>query len=85
MKNDVAKKQITLEEITRQKKEVLRLINIEKELIHATTSKLFAPVKSTNRIETLMNSVNSGMAAFDGIMTGIKIMRHVRSIFRRRK
>ena len=33
----------------------------------------------------LMNSVNSGIAVFDGVMTGLRIMRRVRGLFRRKK
>ena len=79
------KQLITLEEISRQKKEVRRQIAEQKDLIQASATELFAPVKATSRVEHLMNSVNSGIAAYDGIMTGLKIIKRVRSMFRRKK
>lgn len=85
MTTDYTKKQITLEDISKRKLEVLSQIKVQKETIQNTASDLFSPVKATNKMELVMNSVNSGMAAFDGIMTGIKIIRRIRSLFRRRK
>lgn len=76
---------VTLEEISQRKKEVKRQINIQKALMQSTASELFAPTKAANKMELFMNSFNSGMAVFDGVMTGLKIMRRVRLLFRKKK
>ena len=85
MATNTSKKLITLEEISRQKKDVYRQIKEQKQLIQLTATDLFAPVKAANKVELLMNSVNSGIAVVDGVMTGMKVMRRVRSFFRRKK
>ena len=49
----------------------------------ATTREIFAPLApATNKADALMRSFNTGMAVFDGIVMGIKIMRKVRAYFR---
>ncbi len=85
MTTNTSKRLITLEEISRQKKDISRQIKKQKQLIQLTATDLFAPVKATNKIELIMNSVNSGLAMVDGVMTGMKMMRHIRSIFKRKK
>ena len=76
---------ITLEEISRRKKEVKKQIEIQKVLMTSTASELFSPTKATNKMEFFMNSFNSGMAVFDGVMTGLKIMRRIRLLFKKKK
>ncbi len=76
---------VTLEEITRQKMEIRRRIKEQKQNMQASATELFAPVKAANKIELIMNSVNSGMAVVDGVMTGMRLMRRVRGYFRRRR
>ena len=85
MATNTSKKLITLEEISRQKKDVYRQIKEQKQLIQLTATDLFAPGKAANKVELFMNSVNSGIAVVDGVMTGMKVMRRVRSFFRRKK
>ena len=85
MATNTSKKLITLEEISRQKKDVYRQIKEQKQLIQLTATDLFAPVEAANKVELFMNSVNSGIAVVDGVMTGMKVMRRVRSFFRRKK
>lgn len=85
MATNTSKRLITLEEISRQKKDISRQIKKQKQLIQLTATNLFAPVKATNKIELIINSVNSGLAMVDGVMTGMKMMRHIRSIFKRKK
>ena len=59
----------TLEEIAERKKKLLKEI-------HAP----LAP--ATNKADALMRSFNTGMAVFDGVVMGIKIMRKIRAYFR---
>ena len=85
MNTGISKPQITLEEITRQKKAVRLQIREQRDRIQQTATELFSPVKATTKVEMLMNSVNSGIAVFDGVMTGLRIMRRVRGLFRLKK
>lgn len=85
MNTGISKPQITLEEITRQKKAVRLQIREQRDRIQQTATELFSPVKATTKVEMLMNSVNSSIAVFDGVMTGLRIMRRVRGLFRRKK
>lgn len=85
MNTGISKSQITLEEITRQKRAVRLQIREQRDRIQQTATELFSPVKATTKVEMLMNSVNSGIAVFDGVMTGLRIMRRVRGLFRRKK
>ena len=85
MNTGISKPQITLEEITRQKKAVRLQIREQRDRIQQTAPELFSPVKATTKGEMLMNSVNSGIAVLDGVMTGLRIMRRVRGLIRRKK
>ena len=70
---------ITLEEIARRK--VLKA----KTQITETLRELFVPEENKGGIEGIMQHVNTGIAVYDGVMTGIKIMRKVRSYFTKKK
>ena len=85
MATNIHKKVITLEEISSRKKEVQRQIKEQQQLMQSTAAGLFAPVTAANKVELFMNSVNSGMAMFDGVMTGIKVVRRVRGFFKRKR
>ena len=65
---------ITLEEITQAQKRAMT----------ATTREIFSPLAPTaNKADSLMRSFNTGMAIFDGVVLGIKIMKKMRTYFRR--
>lgn len=50
----------------------------------ATTREIFSPLAPTaNKADSLMRSFNTGMAIFDGVVLGIKIMKKMRTYFRR--
>ena len=77
---------ITLEEITLRKQKLQGEIKAQKKAMTATVRELFAPLAPpTNKADAIMRSFNTGMAIFDGVMTGIKIMRKVRGYFRNLK
>lgn len=76
----------TLEEISERKKLLLGEIQIQKKLMTTITRDIFAPVApAANKADSLMRSFNTGMAIFDGVMVGIKLMRKIRSYFRKLK
>lgn len=77
---------ITLEEITLRKEKLFKEIHTQKRAMTVTTREIFAPIApATNKADALMRSFNTGMAVFDGVMMGIKIMRKVRTYFRNLK
>lgn len=84
-KNQSSKDLITLELLAQRKAEKLEEVRKAKERIHHTARQLFAPVEPKNGMDSFMQNINSGMAIYDGVMTGIKIMRRVRSFFMKKK
>ena len=71
---------ITLEEITQRKKKLLNEIQAQKRAMTATTREIFSPLApAANKAD----SFNTGMAIFDGVVLGIKIMKKMRTYFRR--
>lgn len=52
-----------------------------KERMHNLSQQLFTPQQSQNKIDSLMQQINMGIAAYDGLMTGIKILRRIRGFF----
>ena len=75
MNNQQQKPQtITLEYIARLKAEKLEEIREQKKAMSRTTRRIFAP---------LAPAASKGMAVFDGVMLGWKILKQVRRFFRR--
>lgn len=85
MQNNTPKNPATLEEIAIRKQDLLKQIRKQSIKIQVTASDLFTPVTSENKMEMFMNSVNSGIAMYDGVMTGVKLMRRIRRFFKSKK
>lgn len=83
--NDTPKTEIlTLEELRQQKAEALEELRAQKQAMADTARNLFAPIApAANKGTAIMRAFNTGMAVFDGVMLGMKLMRKVRKIFRR--
>lgn len=56
-------------------------LKLSKDRMHNLSQQLFAPQQGQNKIDSLMQQINMGIAAYDGLMTGIKILRRVRGFF----
>lgn len=83
MSTQPPRQKITLEEIEERKKELLNDIHAQKKAMTATTREIFAPLApATNKADAIMRSFNTGMAIFDGVVMGIKIMKKIRAYFR---
>jgi len=83
MSNSQTPSKITLEEISERKLQLLKEIRMQKENISNTAKDLFAPLApATSKADSLMRSFNTGMAVFDGVVMGIKIMRKIRGYFK---
>ncbi|WP_455592591.1 hypothetical protein [Bacteroides sp.] len=77
---------ITLEDIAQRKQEVLDKIRVQKETMSDIAHQIFAPLEpATSGVNSLMRSINTGMAIFDGVMLGLKMMRKLRAMFKKRR
>lgn len=72
----------TLDMICQQKAALLAEIRQSKQRITNQSHELFYPGETINGANMLMNNFNSGIAIFNGIMTGFKIIKRIRSLFR---
>lgn len=82
--NTQTAQQDALAAIRARKAEVGGRIRESSAAIKATTRELFAPPKAGNKMERFMNLVEQGIAMYDGVMLGMRVMRNVRRIFRRK-
>lgn len=71
----------TLDEISERKKAVRKKLVVQKNTILELAKELFAPQPKEEGINSFMQSFNKGLALYDGVMTGIKLMRKVRRFF----
>lgn len=76
---------ITLEVIAQLKKEKLEELRQSRQNMSETARELFAPAEQQGGVEGIMHHVHTGMAIYDGVRTGIKIMQRIRGFFRRKK
>ena len=73
---------MTLESIALQKKELRKKIHAQKEIMTDTARELFAPLApAADKGNAIMRAFNTGMAVFDGLMLGGKLMRKARRMF----
>lgn len=75
---------ITLEDIVRMKAEKLEEIRASKRRIRNAAQDLFRPKRTDTDDNVLMNNVSSGIAIFNGIMTGFRIINRIRKFFQTR-
>ena len=77
---------VTLESSAQRKATLLQQIRAQKEIMTDLTQEIFAPLApATNKANAMMRAFNTGMAVFDGIMLGAKLMKKFRMLFGRRK
>ena len=73
---------ITLDKICQQKSEKLAEIRASKQRITENVREIFRPSSNIEEGKTLMNNFSSGIAIFNGIITGFKIIKRIRNLFR---
>ena len=73
---------ITLDMICQQKAEKLAEIRASKQRITENARDLFRPSSNTEEGKAIMNNFSSGIAIFNGIITGFKIIKRIRNLFR---
>ena len=83
--NDTVQTEIlTLEDLQQQKAEALEELRAQQQIMADTARNLFAPIApAADKGTAITRAFNTGMAVFDGVMLGVKLMRKVRKIFRR--
>lgn len=74
----------TLDEISERKKAVRKELMVQRNAILEQAKELFSPQPKEEGINSFMQSFNKGLALYDGVMTGIKLMKKVRGFFTKR-
>lgn len=73
---------ITLEDIEFLKQQKLEELQLQKEIMSETVQLIFAPLEpAASKAESLMRTVNTGMAVFDGVMLGMKTLGRLKQAF----
>lgn len=76
---------VTLKSIAQQKAILLQRIHTQKEVMNDITKEIFAPLApASNKATAIMRTFNTGMAVFDGVMLGLKLMRKFRNALRKK-
>lgn len=75
----------TLDMIRQQRLNKKTEILQSKQRMYQLAHQLFNPAQSKNKFEGMMQQVNMGIAAYDGVMTGIKVLRRIRTFFGSKK
>ena len=75
---------ITLDRICQQKADKLAEIRASKQRIADQARELFHPSEVIGGAKLLSNNFSSGIAIFNGVMTGFKIIKRIRKFFQRR-
>lgn len=74
---------VTLESLQQKKAEALKELRTQKQIMADTAKNLFAPLApAADKGTAIMRAFNTGMAIFDGVMLGMKLMKKVRNTFR---
>lgn len=70
--------------IRSQKADVRKRMRKSAAYIKNTTHQLFTPPKATTKLESFMNLLDQGVAIYDGVMLGMRVMRNIKHIFGRK-
>lgn len=71
--------------IRTRKQDIRQEIRKSNMQMKASMKAMFAAPKSSNKMESFFNVIDQGMAVYDGVMLGMKVMRNVRRIFGRKR
>lgn len=78
---------ITLKDIARRKEEAQKELREQKAIVIGLSKELFAPLMpapQTHKPNKMQRGVNAIVAVYDGVLIGMKVVRVLRGIFRRR-
>lgn len=77
---------ITLETIAQRKEEMRQKIELQKQVMTDTAKEILSPLApAANKGNAIMRTFNTGMAVFDGVMLGMKMMKRLRNALNRKK
>lgn len=76
---------ITLEDLKEHKREILGEIHEQQNLLNDRFERIVAPFTRSENSNPLMNTFNMGMAAFDALASGFRIMRKISNFFMRKR
>ncbi len=76
---------ITLDMIAQLKAQKLKEVQQAKADIADTVHNIFAPVQKQTGSDGFMHHIHTGIAVFEGMRTGIKIIKRVRGFFHKKK
>ncbi len=79
------KEDITIQEITSYKREVLKQVREQKESVSTSFQTLVSPFTPSEGNSSLMRSFNMGMAFFDTVLLGIRAVGRIRTFFSKRR
>lgn len=75
----------TLETIAAEKEKVRARLAACKKRMDEQAGALFGPPPAAGKMQRWANNLERAFALYDGVMTGYKLFRSFRSLFRRRK
>lgn len=75
----------TIESITNLRKAKQEELRRSRQRMQSITENLFAPQQSKNKMKNLLQHVNAGIAAYDGIRTGMMVLNRIRAFFGKKK
>ncbi|MGL5938680.1 MAG: hypothetical protein ACRCZY_01225 [Phocaeicola sp.] len=75
---------MTLEEITRRKEELKAEIDLKERKISSLANDFFTTSPPKTKIESVMQHVQSALWIYDGVMTGIKVVRRFQRLFEKK-
>ncbi|MGL5273244.1 MAG: hypothetical protein ACRC8J_07150 [Phocaeicola sp.] len=75
----------SLEDITQRRKELEKEIDLKEECLAELTNQLFTVSPPKSQTEALVQYAQSAVWIFDGVMTGIRIVRRFRNFFGSKK
>lgn len=82
MKKNIDINNATLESIIRQKQKTLQEITQQQKVINSLSRHMFTPLSTaTNKAHAFMRLFNLGMAAYDGVITGMKLVKRFMTRF----
>ena len=83
MNNIPTSQTVTLENIVQRTAQLKKELDQQKEVMTNLTRHMLTPfIPTTTKAGAMMRAFNTGMAIFDGIVLGIKLMKRFRRSFR---
>jgi len=79
------KRVFTLEEIKAERQKTYSALKKNKLRVNGHFNSLFNPPEAVNKMQHWANGIERAIVVYDGVMTGYKLFRTFRGVFRRKK